>query len=207
MTYFEEMAKCYADIKSYLLCNATKKKRITRCKELMEEHPELKEYYIINEDEYFVSERISCTVKEHLKDEIHALLKPVAALPTYDIDCLKIDDNEHYEGIYFVGDIKYDPTYGKLHLVKVGGSTDVAKRMKTYTTHNPMFYHNYTSIPCSNFRVHEKEVQGFLERVAIGLPPTSCEWYIVDEETYYKLCDLFKNKIIFTSIANGEWLF
>lgn len=207
MTYIEEMAKCYADVKSYLPCNATKKKRIARCKELMEEYPILKDYYTINEDEYFVADRISCNIQEAVKQEIHDLLRPIAPLPTYNIDCLKIDDLEEYEGVYFVGDIKYDPTYGKLHLVKGGGSTNISKRMKTYTTHNPMFFHNYTSIPCSNYRVHEKAVQNFLERVAIGVPPTSAEWYIVEEETYYKLCELFKNKIIFTSIANGEWLF
>lgn len=207
MTPYEEMAKCYADIKSLLPCSATKKKRIERCRELMERYPDLKKYYTINDDAYFVSDRITCNIAETVKEEVHNLLHETKALPTYNIDCLRIDDSEHYEGIYFVGDIKYDPTYGKVYLVKCGGSTDISKRIKTYTTHNPMFFHNYTSIPCNNYHIHEKSVQRFLERVAIGVPPTSSEWYIVDEATYFKLCELFSNKVIFTSIANGEWLF
>ena len=207
MTYIEEMAKCYADIKNNRFCNPTKKKRIQRCKELLEQHPDLKDYYTVNEDEYFVSDRVSFKINESIKNEVSTLLHPSKPLPTFKIDCLKIDDNEHYEGVYFIGDIKWDPNLGKLHLVKAGGSTDISKRMKTYTTHNPMFFHDYTSIPCDNYRQHEKIVQSFLERVAIGVPPTSNEWYIVTEETYFKLCELFKNKIVFTSIANGEWLF
>lgn len=207
MNYIEEMAKCYADIKSYLPCNATKKKRIQRCKELIEEHPDLKDYYTINENEYFVSERVSFNIKDDIKEEVQALLHETQPLPTFNIDCLKIDDNEHYEGVYFVGDIKYDPTYGKIFLVKAGGSKDISNRMKQYTTHNPMFFHDYTSIPCAHYPIHEKAVRHFIEKVSIGVPPTSNEWFIVTEDTYFKLCELFKNKIVFNSIANGEWLF
>ena len=143
-----------------------------------------------------------------VKDIIEEMLVSKDYITTYAVDCLKIKtEQEHFAGLYIVGDIKYDPHYGKLFLMKCGGSNDIEKRMKQYATHNPMFFHDNTSLPCNDWQLKEKTVQHFLERVSIGVPPVSDEWYILPEATYFKLCELFQDKMFFASVASGRWLF
>lgn len=207
MDYFEEMKNCYDRVTGVMGCTATRKKYLVRCQQLMILHPELKEYYTIDDNAYYVCNRIKRRTDNAIKQAVQEMILDKPYEVTFNVECLKIDEIEHFAGLYIVGDIKYDPTYGKVHLIKCGGSDDIYKRMKSYTTHNPMFFHDFTSLPCDDWKLKETIVQHFLSRVAIGVPPFSREWYIVPEETYFKLCDLFKDKMFFSSIASGKWLF
>lgn len=207
MTYFEEMKNCYDRVTGTMGCTATRKKYLVRARQLMILHPDLNEYYLIDDNAYCVCNRLKLRVDNTVKQVIQEMMINKGYEVTYHIDCLKIDEVERFAGLYIVGDIKYDPTYGKIYLIKCGGSDDVYKRMKSYTTHNPMFFHNFTSLPCTDWRAKETVVRNFIEQVSIGVPPYSREWYIVPEDTYFKLCELFKDRMFFASIASGRWLF
>ena len=173
------------------------------CISLWENDPEVHKCYMYDENMHYMDDRFK--KRDFLSEEL-AILATIdmerKSLPTFHIDCLHID-KENFGGLYFLGDIKYDPTYGKLFLVKIGSSSNVGKRMRTYTTHNPMFFHSHTALECTNFYTKEKIAQAFLSRVSIGVPYFSNEWFIVEEETYFKLCDLFKDKDFFEKVATG----
>lgn len=208
MDYFEEMKDCYNRVTGGCWCTATRKKYLDRCKELLTLHPDLGKYYILHEESNCVSNRIRLAADNPVKEFVQKMFIDKGYTTTYRVDCLKVKTNEeHFAGLYIVGDIKYDPTYGKVFLMKCGGSNDIEKRMKSYTTHNPMFFHDGTSLPCHDWQLKESTVQHFLERVSIGVPPVSDEWYILPEDTYYSLCELFKDKMFFASVASGRWLF
>lgn len=208
MNYFEEMKSCYDRVTGGTWSSPTRRKYLNRCGELMALHPDLEQYYVITENAPRIMNRIHLRIDNTVKNLVAEMLVDNGYETTYSIECLKVDPaEENFAGLYIVGDIKYDPQYGKIFLIKCGGSNNVGGRMKEYTTHNPMFFHDYTSLPCQEWRIKEKIVQNFLGRVAIGRPPFSREWFIVPEETYFKLCDLFKDKMFFSSIASGRWLF
>lgn len=110
-----------------------------------------------------------------------------------------------FEGVYFIGDIKYDPLYGKMFYVKIGSSQDVGKRLKQYRTYNPAFYHDCCSLACEHYKLAETICQNYLYSKCKFTPVYTSEWYIVDEETYWDLCKKFSNEESFRKIVNGEW--
>lgn len=178
-----------------------------RCLELYEQCEVVRAAYVINKyachktDAFQVKPIINPNIIE--EDTTFKKVKGGYVLPVYTINCFNYED-EHFPGIYFNGDIKFDPKYGKLHFVKCGGGNDVAKRLGQYPTYNPMFYHQYTSCRMENWTAGETLVQAFLAKYAIGAPERSKEWFIVDEETYYKMCELFSNPTLFKQIATGK---
>ena len=110
-----------------------------------------------------------------------------------------------FPGIYFIGDIKYDPLYGKMFYVKIGSSKDVGKRLKQYRTYNPAFYHDCCSLTCRKYENAERICQNYLSMRSKFTPIYTSEWYIVDEETYWDLCEKFSNEESFRKIAEGDW--
>ena len=112
---------------------------------------------------------------------------------------------DEFSGIYFIGDIKYDPLYGKMFYVKIGSSSNVGKRLKQYRTYNPAFYHDCCALACKRYERAETICQNYLSMKCKFVPYYTSEWYIVDEETYWELCKSFSNKESFCKIANGEW--
>lgn len=124
-------------------------------------------------------------------------------LPVYHLGCLNFE-NEHFPGLYFVGDIKEDPSYGTLYMVKVGGGNDISKRVRQYMTYNPMMYHKRSAIRIDDWHPYETVAQAFLAKYALGVPSNGDEWFIVDKDTYYKMCDLFSNPLTFRKIATGK---
>ena len=178
-----------------------------RCMELYEQCEVVRAAYVLNKstsyktDAFLVKPVINPNIIN--EDTTFKKVKGGYTLPVYTINCFNYED-EHFPGIYFNGDIKFDPNYGKLHFVKCGGGNDVAKRLGQYPTYNPMFYHHYTSCPMMNWSIGEAFVQSFLAKYSIGVPERSKEWFIVDEETYYKMCTLFSDRNAFRQIATGK---
>lgn len=206
MSYYDEMRIYY----NHVIGNfsySTRKKYLEKCHDMVKMYPDLAELYIFNDRAPQLKNRVKFVFNGQVHNVAQTMFNDIDEEErVYDINCLTIDPyKEAFPGLYFVGDIKYDPHYGKIFLVKCGGSNDVGERMKQYATHNPMFFHDYTSLPCDNWRVKEKIVQMFLKNIAIGRPPVSREWFIVSEENYFQLCQLFKDKNFFSCVAEGHW--
>lgn len=110
-----------------------------------------------------------------------------------------------YPGLYFMGQMGISPEGSEYYLVKIGSSeTSIKKRVQSYATYNPMIYHNNISlhltedIVCSERRCHQ-----YLARRAYGVAQNSVEWFYVDKETYFSLCENFKNETFFAAVASG----
>jgi hypothetical protein len=116
-----------------------------------------------------------------------------------------MSDYENFSGVYFIGDIKYDPLYGKMFYVKVGSSKNIGKRMKQYRTYNPAFFHHMCSLPTKYYHTAEDYCQNYLQSKIKFVPKYTAEWWIVDEETYWQMCKDFSNEETFSKIAKGIW--
>ena len=121
---------------------------------------------------------------------------PVMSMPVADTSKLP-----HDMGVYFVGMIGINPTGQKYYLVKVGYSSDVHDRVSQYASYNPMLYVGGYVRTVSEER--EKVCHAYLEKRAIARAQNAKEWYYVDEETYFELCNTFSDKAEFTKIALG----
>lgn len=120
-----------------------------------------------------------------------------------------IDDTEHFQGLYFIAMVGYNPiTLQKSFLVKVGKSNDIGKRMKQYMSMNPMLYHNHCSLyvpKTSVLNAYERNCHAFLCQNCIKRPVGSSEWFYITEEKYMQFCTDFSNPDYFEIIAKGEW--
>ena len=120
-----------------------------------------------------------------------------------------IDTDEHFQGLYFIGMVGYNPvTLEKSYLVKIGKSSDIGNRMKQYMSMNPMLYHNHCSLGVprtGTLNNYERNCHAFLAENCIKRPTGSSEWFYVTEENYMKFCDKFFDPDYFEIIARGEW--
>lgn len=95
-------------------------------------------------------------------------------------------------GLYLVGSIYADPHTKKLYYwIKVGMSaTSLAKRVKNYRTENPMVWvADVLYVDVDNVCEMEMECHITLSDVAYGIARNTQEWFIVDEETYFEICE------------------
>jgi hypothetical protein len=119
-------------------------------------------------------------------------------------------------GLYLVGNTIFNPmTETQFFLVKIGMSTNTYNRMVSYSTQNPMMFHiDYKIINCDSYdniprfrrrsQVSEKvkEIETLyhqaMEKMNFHRFEYAQEWFIVDRETYMKICekkfDFFKIK-------------
>lgn len=92
------------------------------------------------------------------------------------------------EGLYLVSNIVFNPiTDEKLHLVKIGYSTNLASRMNNYRTQNPMLYHidYYLDKKVSETEFHiEMLLSDKFQKL-----DNAQEWFITDEKTYFEICE------------------
>lgn len=101
------------------------------------------------------------------------------------------DDKINYntpkmKGLYFVGETHFNPlTDEKYYWVKIGKAANLAERMRTYNTHNPMLFRiDYSS-------EYEKEEYYHVKLIekAIARCNHNEEWFLVDRETYLGMCE------------------
>lgn len=117
-----------------------------------------------------------------------------------------LNTDEHICGLYFIGCVGCNPiTKAYQYCVKVGKSFDIGGRMRQHASSNPLLYHNNASLPVNKNNIGEAErnCHRYLDRLAIGMPTTSNEWWFVDEDTYMNLCAQFSNRSEFQRIAKG----
>lgn len=110
-------------------------------------------------------------------------------------------------GLYLVGNVVLNPMTGEIfHLVKIGMSSNLYDRMKTYATSNPMMYHidyliidddtDYSKVPSYNrtrfkgrkIKPIEEQYHKAMEELNFAHFEYAKEWFIVSEETYLEIC-------------------
>lgn len=116
---------------------------------------------------------------------------------------------KYTEGLYFIGLMAIDPDENRYYLVKVGQSKQIGKRIQQYFTHCPIIYQNdafySTEGHYESYRDYcEINCHNFLSQYAYGIANGAEEWYFVSKESYFLLCKLFNDPIMFDMIANAE---
>lgn len=122
--------------------------------------------------------------------------------------------NDNYEwrnteGLYFIGLMAIDPDENHYYLVKVGQSKQIGKRIQQYFTHCPIIYQNnifYSTEGHNSFYRDycEMNCHNFLSQYAYGIANGADEWFLVSKASYFLLCKLFNDTVMFDMIANGE---
>ena len=134
--------------------------------------------------------------------------QPWESVPPINMSCAVSSCNR--TGLYFVGMIGVTPDEKKYFLVKVGEADgrSVASRIGDYATYNPMIYHNDCFLMSNEYDScnsdGETNCQWYIAERAYGRGQNSHEWFYVDEETYYELCNTFSDKEMFKAIAEGR---
>ena len=161
--------------------------------------------YEIDMEAHYWDDRIKRKNKRLLPQTVN--LRPLAS---YDIPLPVCYDTsgQDYDGLYFVGATYFVPTTMQpIYAVKIGVSyTDIGKRIRDYGTANPFIYHeNSHVLPfCVCPDADEQLCHNFLSSIAIQTLDKDTEWYIVDRDTYFYLCENLKNIHFFKGVATGK---
>lgn len=142
----------------------------------------IKKYYTFVEGEGYVR------IKESNFFSIEQIF-PAASLPVKEFDFANGKAEE--AGLYFLGMIGRNPSGEDFYLVKIGCASNIKERVNQYRSYNPMIYHN-NIIYCPediDLRTAEKEAHKVLADIAIARAAHAMEWFYVDKETYFQLCD------------------
>ena len=139
--------------------------------------------------------------RDYTYDEHGIYKKETDTLPVMSMPVADTSNLPHKNGVYFIGMIGVNPDGQKYHLVKVGYSSDIHDRVAQYASYNPMLYIGGYVNPASE--EHEKICHKYLEKRAIARAQNTKEWYYVNEEMYYELCNIFSNRNEFIKIALG----
>jgi hypothetical protein len=93
-------------------------------------------------------------------------------------------------GVYFIGQTSVNPyTHEEQYWLKIGLSSSLFERMKTYNTHSPSIFF-VGCIVCDNMKEMEDKFQRKLSKHSIGRCERNKEWWAFEEETYKKMCEL-----------------
>ena len=115
----------------------------------------------------------------------------------------------HCGGLYLVGNTIFNPvTNEQFFMVKIGMSTNIYNRMKTYATSNPMMFHiGYKIVDCDSLNlnsypsykrkaIQSRHIKEFEEQYHKAMEACKfChfeyaqEWFIVDQKTYLEICE------------------
>lgn len=166
---------------------------------------EIHNLYELDMDAYHWNDRVYRKTKKTHPNSI--TLRP---LEVYDFNipvCYDTSEQE-FGGLYFLGASYFVPTTKHpIYAVKIGKSDyDIGSRIKSYGTANPFIYHEKEHVlpdficPTAN----EKTCHAFLSSIAVQALDKNTEWFIVNEVTYFKLCELFKDKKFFADVATGR---
>ena len=123
-------------------------------------------------------------------------------LPILDMPCAEYNTLPKASGLYFLGMIGTNPDGKKYYLVKVGCSENIRTRVRQYATYNPMIYIGGYCI--TGYGAGETNCHRYLRQKAYAVALHTDEWYYVDEETYFELCDTFNDSEMFEAIAEGR---
>ena len=123
-------------------------------------------------------------------------------LPVLDMPCAEYENVPSESGVYFIGMIGTNPDGKSYHLVKIGKSDNLKVRIRQYATYNPMIYIGGYYLTKNSEA--ENNSHQYLRKKAYAMAMHANEWYYVDEQTYYELCDTFADEEMFAAIAEGR---
>jgi hypothetical protein len=104
-------------------------------------------------------------------------------------------------GLYLIGNTLFNPmTNEQYFLIKVGESSNLYNRMKSYRTTNPMVFHiDYFTADNGIFDL-EHECHSLMLKMGFTKTKDSAEWFLTSKETYLEICekgfDFFMGKLL-----------
>ena len=167
LNYVEEQIKKFARYSSY--STSGKRYAYERAIEVVREY-HLESFFEIDCRQYFYEDRIirarNCCV--HMREQA----KPIP-----------------HCGCYLLGNTAFNPyTEEKFYWVKVGMSSDMERRMKSYSTHTPtVFKIDFIEVPSQDVYWKEYKCHCVLEDIG-EQAKDSKEWYRVNEKDYLEIC-------------------
>ena len=97
------------------------------------------------------------------------------------------------KGLYLIGNTLFNPiTNEQYYLIKVGESSNLHNRMKSYRTTNPMVFHiDYLEWNNKDFSYFdlERECHALLMRIGFVKAKDSTEWFLTTREQYLEICE------------------
>lgn len=150
----------------------------------------VKEYYIFDEKE--------CAFRaKNGKTKIVSIQKDLSLF--YAKESLDIFKDGYWEperekrcGLYLIGNTVFNPiTNQKFYWIKIGLTTNSITRFSSYNTDNPMyFYIDFLPIKDRKQVKHYETIyQDELKGKVVACCERNNEWFLVDEETYFKICE------------------
>lgn len=128
--------------------------------------------------------------------------KDLNTLPVLNMPCAEYETLPICNGVYFLGMIGTNPDGQNYYLVKVGSSGNIRNRVRQYATYNPMIYIGGYCL--TNYEGAEANAHAYLRKKAYAVALHADEWFYVNEETYFELCDTFADMNMFKAIVEGR---
>lgn len=157
---------------------------------------ELSEYFIRNDNYTRLIDKY--TVKDTIIDK--SLELPILEMPVAKSD-------EDFGGLYFLGMIGINPQNKIYYLVKIGLAKNIKKRLHNYYGYNPMLFHNNYSLKIEDETARalaEENCHRYLTSKAYAKAQDADEWYYVDKDTYFELCETFSHQSEWHKISKYE---
>lgn len=163
-------------------------KYINACYRFYDIFDTVKEFYQYNHNAFYIKDRF--TIKSRSS-------KSHSSLSTSDIyeqsKKAAFKDGINYnapdeKGLYFIGNTVFNPiTHQEFYWVKVGMTAQtLQKRLRQYNTSNPMMWRiDYKE----NAEDEESYYHARLNSVCIATNGHSDEWFLVNRETYFEMCN------------------
>lgn len=147
---------------------------------LMVDYPELYDYYSLHEDSYLLASRIR-REKDYSDFDLFSI-------PRFN-DGIDRETERAYKkitGLYFIGEVTANPITNELfYWVKIGYSSNLASRTRNYDTHCP-----------TTWRIDfcgDGDLEGYYHELlgtcCLDRATGSEEWFRVDAETYFEMCE------------------
>ena len=106
-----------------------------------------------------------------------------------------VNDPKRYDapkasGLYLIGNTLFNPmTNEQYFLVKVGESSNLYNRMRSYRSTNPMVFHiDYLAVKEDVFCL-EHECHALMLRMGFVKAKDATEWFLTSRETYLEICE------------------
>ena len=136
-------------------------------------------------------------IEKELWREIEEIKKAIDETSELELNAKRFDnvnDPKRYSapkanGVYLIGNTLFNPhTNEQYYLVKVGESSNLYNRMKSYRTTNPMVFHiDFLETP--HFTMLERQCHVLMFKNGFVLNKDTSEWFLVDRETYLEICE------------------
>lgn len=151
--------------------------------ELYRTFPILKEIW-----EHYPNERF---IRDRFQKKIYNITieKDKITISTEEIPPKEVPKESHISALYLVGNTNFNPfTKEEFYWIKVGKTTDLKKRMKSYATHNPMLWRaDYIEVPSTQLDFSEQICHHILNKYGTR-DKNSNEWFEVPREIYLAIC-------------------